>query len=105
MSCLAKVVAISRLRARVLDENRLEGVSARFPLRDLVMLHRRETLHMCEQDSMVWVHFCMMEILMWWIYSLNSCICGSEREEERRASLSITNRLAGSMRLGIMLGR
>ena len=29
-----------------------------FPLRDLIMLYRREGLHLCEHDSTVRVHFC-----------------------------------------------
>ena len=52
-------------------------------------LHRPEGLHLCEQDSTVWVYFCLLEILMfWWICALSSYICGSVGEEERRASLS-----------------
>ena len=78
---------------------------ARFPLRDLIMLHRRERLYLCEHDLTFWVHFCQLEFLMsWWVYALSSCICGSEREEERRASLSMMGHLVISVRLGIMLG-
>ena len=36
--------------------------------------------------------------------SLGSSICGSEWEEERRASLSMMSRLVVSARMGIMLG-
>ena len=83
----------------------LGKVSARFPLSDLIMFHRREGLHLCEHDSTVWIHFCLLEILMlWWICTLSSCICGSEEEEKRRASLSIMSHLAVSLRLSIMLG-
>ena len=49
VNCLAKVVAISRLRVRVLDETMmglLGGVTARFQLKDLNILHRREGLHL-----------------------------------------------------------
>ena len=54
------------------------------------MPHMRERLHLCEHDSTVWVHFCQLEFAMLRrICSLRSCICGSEGEEERRASLSI----------------
>ena len=37
-------------------------------------------------------------------FASSSCICGSEGEEELRAFLSKTSRLAVSVRLGIMLG-
>ena len=56
------------------------------------MLHRHEGFGYIS----VWVYFCQLDILMWWICPLNSCICGSEEEEERRASLSIMSRLAVS---------
>ena len=57
------------------------------------MLHRREGLHLCEQYSTVWVHLCLLEFLMlWWICALRFCICGSEGEEERTASLPIMSR-------------
>ena len=75
-----------------------------FPLRDLSILHRPEGFHKCDQDSTVWIHFCLFEILMWWISVFSSCISGSVGEEERRASLSIMSRLPVSVRLGIMLG-
>ena len=42
VNCLAKAVAISRLRVKVLEEKvmgRLRGVSERFLLSDLIMLH------------------------------------------------------------------
>ena len=69
------------------------------------MLHRREGLHLCEHNSTVWFHFCLLEILMlWWICELSSCIRGLEEEEVRKASPSIMSRLAISVRLGIMLG-
>ena len=45
MNCLAKPVIISTLRMKDLEEKvmgRLGGVSAHFPLRDLIMFHRRE---------------------------------------------------------------
>ena len=45
-NCLTKAVAISKLRARDLQEkviDSLGGVSARLPLRDLIMLHRCES--------------------------------------------------------------
>ena len=67
------------------------------------MLSRPVGSDMCEQDSTVSIHFCLLEILMlWWIYDLSFFICGSEREEEQRASLSIMSRLSDSVRLGIM---
>ena len=60
---------------------------------------------MCDHDSTVWVHFYLLDILMLcWICALNSCICGSEGEEDRRASPSIMSRWVVSVRLGIMLG-
>ena len=69
------------------------------------MLRRCEGLHLCEHDSMVRVHFYLLELLMfWWICAFSSCICGSERGEDRRAFLSIMSRLVISMRLGIMFG-
>ena len=37
--------------------------------------------------------------MLWWICALSSCICGSEGEEERRASLSIMTHLAVSVYL------
>ena len=81
------------------------GVSARFPLTVLIMPHRRGGLHLCERDSTVWVHFCLFEFAMLWqIRALGSCICGSEGEEERKATLSIMSHLVISMRLDIMLG-
>ena len=40
------------------------GVTVCFPLRDLSLLHRREGLHLCEQDSMIWVHFCLFEVVV-----------------------------------------
>ena len=69
VNCLAKAVAISveksvaisPLLARDLEEKvkgLLEVVSPRFSLRDLIMLYRRERLHLCEHDSTVWVYFC-----------------------------------------------
>ena len=67
------------------------------------MLHRRE-LHLCEHYSTFWVNFCQLEFLMRRICALNFCTCGSEGEEERRASLSIMIRLVISVRLGFMLG-
>ena len=54
VNCLGKAVAIYRLRMRVLEEKLMGssgGVSVRFPLRNLIMLHRCEGLHLCEQDS------------------------------------------------------
>ena len=54
------------------------------------MLHRREELYLCEQDSTGWVYFCVLEFLMlWW-------------KKMRRASLSIMNRLVISVRLGML---
>ena len=52
------------------------------------MLHRREGQHLSEHDSIVFVNFRLMEILMlWWICALSSCVCGSEGEEERKESI------------------
>ena len=66
---------------------------------------RREGLHLREHDSKAWIHFCFLVILMlWWICALCSCICGSEGEEEQKASLSRMSRLVVSVRLGIVLG-
>ena len=49
---------------------------------------------LCEHDSTVWVHFCLLEFAMLWrICALSSFICGSEGEEERRTSLSIMSGL------------
>ena len=65
-------------------------VLACFQLRDLIMLHRRERLHLFEHDSTDWVHFCLLEIFMlWWICALSFCICGSEGEEELRGSAPV----------------
>ena len=66
------------------------------------MLHRREGLHLCEHDSTVWVHFYLLELMVRWICASSSCICRSEREEKRRASL-LMSRLTISVTLGIML--
>ena len=69
------------------------------------MLHRHEGLNLFEHDSTVSVHFYLLEILLlWWICALTSCICGSEGEEKRRASFSIINRLAVTVRLSIIIG-
>ena len=58
-----------------------------------------------ERDSTVCVHFCLFVFAMLWrICALGSYICGSERKEERKATLSIMSHLVISMRLGIMLG-
>ena len=38
--------------------------SGSFTLRDFIMLHRREGLHLCEHDSTVWVNFCLLESAM-----------------------------------------
>ena len=52
---------------------------------------------------MVWVHFGLLEFTMLWrICASSSCMCGSEGEEERRASLSIMSRLVILVRLGVM---
>ena len=107
MNYLAKSDAISTLQGRDLDDKVMDclgGVSARFPSKDLIMFHKREGLHLCEHDSMIWDHFCLIEFLMLWrICALSSCICGSDGEEERRASLSMVSRLVISVRLGIVL--
>ena len=67
--------------------------------------HRYEGLYLCDHDSMVWVHFCLLEsAMLWLICASSSRICGSEGEEERRASLQIKSCLAISVRLGIILG-
>ena len=64
-----------------------------------------EGLHLYEHDSTACVHFCLLEFLiLWWICVLSSCICGSEGEEERKASFSLMSRLAISVRFGTMLG-
>ena len=53
MNCLPKAVVISRLRVWDLEEKMMDylgGVLARLPFRDMIMLHRREGLHLCEHD-------------------------------------------------------
>ena len=56
-----------------------EGYFSRFSLRDLVMIHMRIGLHLCELRSTICVHFCSLEFLtLWCIRALISCICGSE---------------------------
>ena len=62
-------------------------------------------IHLCDHDSTIWVHFCLLEFLMlWWICPLSSCIYESEGKEMQGSFLSIMSRLVISMRLGIMLG-
>ena len=83
----------------------MDWEALRFALRDLSILHIYEGLHLCEQDSTVWIHFRLFEILMLrWVCALSSCICRSVGEEEWMVTLSIRSRLAISVRLGIMLG-
>ena len=49
--------------------------------------------------------FCKLEsAILWLIFALSSCKCGSVVEEKRRASRSIINRLVISVRLGVMSG-
>ena len=82
---LANAVAISTLQMRDLEEKMmgwLGGDSARFIIRNLIKLHRREGLHLCEHDSTVLVHFCLLELLMLrYICALSSWICYSEFAE------------------------
>ena len=40
------------------------GVSVRLPLRDFIMLHMCEGLHLWEHDLTVWVHFCLVQCAM-----------------------------------------
>ena len=66
------------------------------------MTHKREGLYLWDYNSMVCVHFCLLESLtLWPICALSSCICGSVREEERKASRLALSR---SVRSGVMLG-
>ena len=54
MELFSKTVAFSPLRVRDLEEKvmgLLGGVSARLPLRDLIMPHNRDGLHLWEHDS------------------------------------------------------
>ena len=116
MNCSAKVVDIFLLRVRDLVEKMIgcvggfgggggSGGSARLPLKDLIMLHKHDGLYLWQHDSMVWVHFYLLESAMLWpICALSSCICESVREEERGASLSTMSHLVISVRLGVMLG-
>ena len=39
-------------------------ISARLPLKDLIMFHKHERLHLWEQDSTAWVNFCLFESVM-----------------------------------------
>ena len=44
-------------------------------LRDLIMSHRREGVHLWKQYSTVWVNFCLLESAMLWrICAQSSCI-------------------------------
>ena len=67
------------------------------------MPHRGEGLHLCEHDSTVWVHFCLLEsVMLWPICALSLCMYGSMGEERLRASRSTMSRLFISVWLGVM---
>ena len=76
---LTEAVAISTLWVRDLEEKVmgcLGGVLARFLLRELIILHKHEELHLCEHYSTAWIHFCLLEFaMMWQICALSSCKC------------------------------
>ena len=44
--------------------------------------------HLCEHDSTVLIHFCLLEILIWWICALNIWVRGGGRGAE---SVSFNN--------------
>ena len=45
------------------------------------MLHSREGLQLCEHDSMVWIYFCLLEILMLYIVFLHMWVRGERGAE------------------------
>ena len=72
-----------------------------FPLRDLIIPHRGEGLHVYEYDSKVWIDFCLLQSTILWRYRCQRWVRG---EEERSTFLPMMSRLEISVRLGIMLG-
>ena len=107
LNYLGKDVAISTLQMWDLEEKvmgPLGGISARFPLRDLIVLHKRDGVHLGEHYSTIWVYFFLLEILMLWWTGKILVYVGQRGEEERRASLSIRSCFTISVRLDIMLG-